>query len=303
MSSWLRFAIPLSLEISLLLATMVCVYRAQKNRIYPAFWQLLIFWAVSDGIMLAEGVVRRLHWVTGVQFYDAYRFTYWPSFLISAILMLRVLHEMFRHAVRSIPGVQKLGRPIFFWAIVVSVILAFASAMTPHAAGMGLLLACAQVLMRSQAVLALCMLTFLAFASHTLGVSYRSRIFGVIFGFGMMAVADLVISAFFASRSNLASVVNIVHECAYFVAIAIWAGYFLKPEPARRLVAMPVSSPLMRWNEIAQTLGNPAGQVAVSYPPSFMTDVFDLVNNVMGPAGWPSEATANASRPPGPMAS
>ena len=62
---------------------------------------------------------------------------------------------------------------------------------------------------------------------------------------------------------------------------------------------MPVTSPLMRWNDVAQTLGNPAGQVAVSYPPSFMTDVFDLVENVMGPNGRPQRATSST----GPIAS
>jgi hypothetical protein len=55
----------------------------------------------------------------------------------------------------------------------------------------------------------------------------------------------------------------------------------------------------MRWNDVAQTLGNPAGQVAVSYPPSFMTDVFDLVENVMGPNGRPQRATSST----GPIAS
>jgi hypothetical protein len=153
--------------------------------------------------------------------------------------------------------------------------------------------------MRSQSVLALCMLTFLAFASNTLGVSFRSRIFGVTFGLGMMAVSDLVYTAFFTDHASLASPVNSAHSFAYMAAIAIWVGYFVQPEPARRLVTMPVTSPLMRWNDVAQTLGNPAGQVAVSYPPSFMTDVFDLVENVMGPQGRPQRAAGS----PGPIAS
>ncbi|MHB1839398.1 MAG: hypothetical protein ACYCPD_06530 [Acidobacteriaceae bacterium] len=237
--------------------------------------------------------------VSGVHAYYVYFYGYWFSFGVSAILILRVLHEMFRHAVRSIPGVQKLGEPIFFWAITISVILAFASGITPHTSGMSLLLASAQVLMRSQSVLALCMLTFLAFASQTLGVSFRSRIFGVTFGFGMMAVGDLVYTALFTYHSSLASAANVGHEAMYLGAIALWAGYFLQPEPARRLVTMPVTSPLLRWNDVAQTLGNPAGQVAVSYPPSFMTDVFDLVENVMGPNGRPQRAAS----PPAPIAS
>src|SRR6185312_2175242 len=133
----------------------------------------------------------------------------------------------------------------------------------------------------------------------TLGVSFRSRIFGVTFGFGLMATGDLVYSAFFPQIKALVSIENAVQEGIYLAAIALWAGYFLQPEPVRKLVALPVNSPLVRWNEIAQTLGNSAGQVAVSYPPSFMTDVFDLVNNVMGPDGVPHEVTTAAAAPPG----
>lgn len=301
MPYWLHIALPTSLEILFLSAALFCVHRAGKSRIYPAFWQLLIFATLSSSIEFVDAIAFGAYLISGVHAYYIYFYVYWVSFGVSAILILRVLHEMFRHAVRSIPGVQKLGEPIFFWAISISVILAFASGITPHASGMSLLLASAQVLMRSQSVLALCMLTFLAFTSRTLGVSFRSRIFGIIFGFGMMAVGDLVMTAVTWYHTNLASAANVVHEGVYLSAIALWAGYFLQPEPARRLVTMPVTSPLMRWNEVAQTLGNPAGQVAISYPPSFMTDVFDLVENVMGPSSWPQKA-ANA-RPPGPIAS
>ena len=300
MTTWLHFALPLAVEILFLLAALICIYRAQKNRIYPALWQYLIFWAASDALLLAVGSLHRLHLANGLHTYEAYFYTYWPSFAINSILVLRVLHEMFRHAVRSVPGVQKLGRPIFFWALAVSVILAFASGITPHAQGMDLVLAAGQVLARSQSVLALCMVTFLAFASRTLGVSYGSRIFGVSFGFGMMATANLVNAAFLSHISSVASGANIALEMVNLAAITLWAVYFLKPEPARRLVTMPVTSPLMRWNEVAQTLGNPAGQVAVSYPPSFMNDVFELVNDVMGPTSWPQKAVSRTS---GPMAS
>lgn len=299
MSVWLHIALPAFLETLFLSVALCCVYRAQKNRIYPAFWQLLIFWAVSQGIQFIDAALNGFHLISGVHAYYVYFYVYWVSFGVGAVLILRVLHEMFRHAVRSVPGVQKLGEPIFFWAITISVILAFASGITPHASGMSILLASAQVLMRSQSVLALCMLTFLAFASNTLGVSFRSRIFGVTFGFGMMAVGDLVFSALFTRYVGLASVANIGHEVMYISAIGLWSVYFLQPEPARRLVTMPVTSPLMRWNDVAQTLGNPAGQVAVSYPPSFMTDVFDLVENVMGPNGRPQRATSST----GPIAS
>jgi hypothetical protein len=299
MPGWLHIALIAFVEVVFLSATLFCVYRAQKSRIYPAFWQLLIFLLASDLIFLVDSVVRGLHLINAIHAYEVYFYTYWICFGIQALLTLRVLHEMFRHAMRSVPGMQRLGRPIFFWAVAVSVILACASGMTAHDSSMGLLLASAQILMRSESILALCLLTFLAFASHAMGISFGSRIFGVIFGFGLMAAADLTATAFFAYSPHLASTVAIVNESVHLAAFALWSVYFLRPEPVRQLVAVPVNSPLMRWNEIAERLGNPAGQVAVSYSPSFMSDVFHLVNSVMGPAKWPGEAAAGGPPRPG----
>lgn len=300
MSFWQHFVLIATLEISFLSVALISVYRSQKSKIYPAFWQLLNFRLATDGLMFAEEFVRHIHLLSGGHAYQAYFYTYWVSFAVDAVLVLRVLHEMFRHALRSIPGVQKLGRPIFFWACAISVILAFAACTTQHNSGVSLLLASGQVLARSQSIIALCMIAFLTVASQTLGVPYRSRIFGVTFGFAMMATANLVNAAILTRVPSLGSVVNLGLEMVNLAAIGLWAVYFLRPEPQRRLVTVPISSPLMRWNEVAQTLGNPAGQVAIEYPPSFMSDVFELVDNVMGAEGWPR---AGLRQPPGPLRS
>jgi hypothetical protein len=292
------------IEVAVLSGALYSVHRAQKSRIYPAFWRLLCFLVGSTTILTAILGIDSLHLFSGVRIYEAYFYVYWVTFAVQSVLMLRVMHEMFRHAVRSIPGVQKIGRPVFFWAIVVSTILALASGITPHGSAMSLILSSAQVLARTQSILALCMVAFLAFASRTLGVSYGSRIFGVTFGFAIMGLSNLVESALFSRMTSLAGAIDIVHEGIYLGAIGLWAVYFLKPEPVRRLVVMPVTSPLMRWNEVAQSLGNPAGQVAVSYPPTFMNDVFHLVNRVVGPPNWPAGASASAGgSQPGPIAS
>jgi hypothetical protein len=302
MSAWQHFALPGIAEVLFFLIAIYCVFRAQKNRIYPAFWQFLLFRAGLGTIFLIEVPLGYMHLISGVHAYSLYFFTYWPAYAIEAVLVLRVLHEMFRHAMRSVPGMQQMGRPIFFWAVAVSVILACASGVASFGSGMGLLLGGAQILMRTQAVLALCLVTFLAFASNKLGVSFGSRIFGVTFGLGLMAAGDLVNAAVLAYIPTLASSANIAFEIVSLASVSIWCVYFLRPEPVRRMVAVPVTSPLMRWNEIAQTLGNPAGQVAVSYPPSFMTDVQHLVNNVMGAAGWPDGAAAAGDTLHGPIA-
>ncbi len=307
MSAWQHFALPILVEILFYSAAICCVYRAQKSRIYPALWQFLIFRAGLGLVLLSEGFLRHLQLISSNHAYNLYFFTYWPAYIVEAVLILRVLHEMFRHAMRSVPGVQSMGRPIFFWVVAVSTILACASGASSFAnlfgnsgTVMGFLLDAGQILARSQSVLALCLVSFLAFASNKLGVSFGSRVFGVTLGLGLMALGNLVNAAVLARIPSLTSSANIAFEVVYVASISIWCVYFLRPEPARRMVVVPVTSPLMRWNDVAHTLGNPAAQVAVSYPPSFMTDVQNLVENVMGAAGWPSGAAAES--PQGPVA-
>ena len=63
------------------------------------------------------------------------------------------------------------------------------------------------------------MLAFLAFASQTLGVPFRSRIFGVTFGFGVIAVNNMVNSLIIGRNASLASTAELVSEGVYFAAI------------------------------------------------------------------------------------
>ena len=54
-------------------------------------------------------------------------------------------------------------------------------------------------------------------------------------------------------------------------------------------VTVDMHSPLVRWNEVAQLLGNPAGRVVVSSPSTFAPEVREVVA---------SAAAGGAQRPP-----
>ena len=111
----------------------------------------------------------------------------------------------------------------------------------------------------------------------------------------MMALANLVNSAIFTRVPGLATASNTIMEAVYIGAVALWAVYFIKPEPVRRLVTIPTQSPLMRWNDVAQQLGNPAGQIPVSYPPSFMSGIQAFVDSVMTPTPAPQSGNLRSS--------
>ena len=51
--------------------------------------------------------------------------------------------------------------------------------------------------MRCESIFILSLLLFLLIAAGKLGLSYRSRVFGISFGFGIMAASDLIFSAAF----------------------------------------------------------------------------------------------------------
>src|ERR1700679_1080612 len=51
---------------------------------------------------------------------QAYFFTNWAVYMASAVLLYFICMEVFRSALSSMPGLQKLGIVIFRWAVLVS---------------------------------------------------------------------------------------------------------------------------------------------------------------------------------------
>ncbi|HEX4020900.1 MAG TPA: hypothetical protein VHX63_07140 [Acidobacteriaceae bacterium] len=281
MSYYIREILPTVVEIVLLSAVVFFLWKKSSSKIYPAFTQLLQFRLGYNAALVAVISIAHFHYLSVVPAYKLYFYSYWLGFLIDAVLVFRVVHEMYRRATVALPGIQKLGAIAFRWAVAISGVVAFAAALTPRGNAVDVFVTAASVTARCESILVLCLIAFFAFAAETLGMSYRSRVFGVTFGLAMMATSNLVESAFFSGVHSLTPLVDVIATFVQVSAMALWLVYFLKPEPQRKLVVVETTAPLMRWNEIARMFGNPAGQVVVSHPASFMTDVHDVVDKVM----------------------
>jgi hypothetical protein len=96
-----------------------------------------------------------------------------------------------------------------------------------------------------------------------MGLSYQSRIFGVSFGLGFLAATDLVRSAWLAHNSDMNSTINVINGVAICLTLCIWSAYFAFPEPKRRFIVLPTTSPFLRWNQISMALGDDPGYVAI----------------------------------------
>jgi len=201
--------------------------------------------------------------IEGHRAYEAYFYVYWMSYALEAILSLLVVYNIFKLAMAPLKGLQTLGTLVFRWVAVISVAVAIGVAVSPHLTGIKFMVAMVTQLQQTSSILTLCLLLFVCFAIRPMGLSYRSRIFGVSFGLGFLAVTNLLQSAWLSHGSDMNSMINIVNGVAICLTLCIWSAYFAFPEQKRRLIVLPTTSPFLRWNQISMALGDEPGYVAV----------------------------------------
>lgn len=195
--------------------------------------------------------------------YHAYFYTYWTSYAMESILSLLVIYSIFKLAMAPLKGLQTLGMLVFRWVAAISIAVAIGVALSPHLSGIKFMVTMVTQLQQTSSILTLCLLLFVCFAIRPMGLSYRSRIFGVSFGLGVLATTDLVRAAWLAHNSNIAATVNVVNGLVICLTLCVWSAYFAFPEPKRRLIVLPTTSPFLRWNQISMALGDEPGYVAV----------------------------------------
>jgi hypothetical protein len=195
--------------------------------------------------------------------YQVYFYAYWTSYAVEAILSLLIIYSIFKLAMAPLKGLQTLGMLIFRWVAAISLAVAIGMAISPHLTGLKFMVAMVMQLQQTSSILTLCLLLFVCFAIRPMGLSYRSRIFGVSFGLGLMATISLVDSAWLSHSTQLSAAVNIVNGGAICFTLLTWSAYFTFPEPKRRIIVLPTTSPFLRWNQISLALGDDPGYVAV----------------------------------------
>ena len=195
--------------------------------------------------------------------YHIYFYVYWASYAIEAILGFFIIYTIYNLAMAPLRGLQRLGRLMFRWAAGIAVAIAVTMAFGPHVTSTKFIIRAVTQLQQTQSVLTLCMLLFVCLAIRPMGLSYRSKIFGVSLGLGVIATADLVGAAWLSHFSSVYSLYNIVTGSAICITLLIWTGYFAIPEPRRRMIILPTTSPFLRWNQISLALGDEPGYVAL----------------------------------------
>lgn len=116
---------------------------------------------------------------------------------------------------------------------------------------------------RSVRILQVGLIVCLFALSSYFGLSWKNYVFGIAFGYGLYACANLACTTYVAEfGAHVAWKVLIIDQISFLFTIAVWANYIRRAEP---LVSIPFHGihwqELERWNEaLVRLLGKPATQ-------------------------------------------
>jgi hypothetical protein len=267
--------------------TMMALLRSREQRRFPALFAYVSLRLGSSIVLHSLLQIQRVIPVSAKTAYAWYFYTYWLSYIAGAVVVFLIIQEMFQSSMDPFPGLKWLGTISFRWVACISFVAASAALLTPGRRGDKFLLALVAQAMRCESIFILSLLLFLLLAAGKLGLSYRSRVFGISFGFGIMAASDLGVSAAFMhfGHNIMSSTISVVTTSASLLTLAVWSGYFVQREPVRRAAVLGPSSPLARWNEVATALGQSGPRMPIPAPlPAsnfFLQDVEKVVDRIL----------------------
>jgi hypothetical protein len=263
---WLRDLSIAECAISFCVAALF-IYRRTWTK-FSLLFALITLRAISGSILIPLLFFRKDLGISLPTAYNTYFYAAWISGVAQALLLIGVIYHVYREAMRPLQGLQRIGKIIFRWVVVVSVAVSVAIAAGPHATAsfVGSIAAAVGQIQQGVFVLTLCLLLFVCFAIRPLGLTFRSQIFGVALGLGVTAASLLVQAAWISTvgAQSLYSPIYLVSTVGSLISVCVWGTYFTLPEPEQKMILLPTTSPFFTWNRISEALGDEPGYVAIA---------------------------------------
>ncbi len=276
MHSSLQLTIAISLDVLLSIAACVFFFRPNLRKHYPWIFSYLCVRATTA--VMVEFLLFGPLLASPLTYTKMYFLVEWSSYLISAILLFLSCLDVYKQAMAPLPGLVRMGTTVFRWAAIAS-ILVTATTLTSITSGPQALVQIGIQLMRCVGTAELCLLAFLMLSMKAIGLSPRSRPFGMALGLGMMAATDCIESTMAAMHLTMSPAMQMIFEGTSVLTLGLWIAYSTLPEPARKPITVAVNSAIYKWDQIASALGHKGTQVALppTAPSFFLVDVEKVV--------------------------
>ncbi len=258
------------LELLLGIFTFVLLIRSGSLKSY---WPLLyiVLWQVVPSLVLLwlrEGLPFQARTA-----YIVYFYVYWFTFACAAVASVLLTYTIFEDTLRPLKGLQNLGRIMYRWVLGISCAVMFSAAFGAANSTLQPTVRVVSELMRLSGIVVLCLLIFVGFTIRPLGLSLRSRTFGVSVGMAIIVSANILLTGGFVLSKAMKNTYNLLLTGAGIAAQLIWIWYFAVQEPQRRFVLLSTTSPFHQWNLAAERMGYDPGYVAIGgVPPSSLAE-------------------------------
>jgi hypothetical protein len=268
----------ITISIDALLSIVACVVfsRTDMRKKYPWMFSYLCVRAITGVII--EFVLYGPLLASDATYTKIYFVVYWISYLVSNTLLFLGCLDAYRQAMVPLPGLARMGTTVFRWAALASVLVT-ATTLTSISVGPDMAMKIGVQLMRCVGTAEICLVALLLLSTKAIGLSLRSRPFGIALGLGIMAAVDCAQSTIASLLAPTSATAQTVFDAAALTTLVIWVAYGALREPERKPVTVAVNSAIYKWDQIASALGHKGTQVAVQPSPSFfLVDVEKVVD-------------------------
>jgi hypothetical protein len=276
MHSSLAQTIATNVDVLLSIAASAVFFRPNLRKHYPWMFSYLCVRAITAAIV--EFLLYGPLLASPLTYTKVYFVVHWGSYLVSSILLFLSCLDVYRQAMSPLPGLVRMGTTVFRWAAIASALVT-ATTLTSIPSGPETLIQIGIQMMRCVGTAELCLLAFLMLSMKAIGLSPRSRPFGMALGLGVMAATDCIQSSVAVLRVTMNPSVQTLFEGTSILTLGLWIAYSVLPEPARKPITVAVNSTIYKWDQIASALGHRA-QVALpstAAPSFFLVDVEKVV--------------------------
>jgi hypothetical protein len=248
------------------ISVVAIIWRKRLTRDFAFLVALLVAFGLEEGISVLTLYFRKDLGLSKLAAYNIYFYSHGVCFFAEYALLLLVIYGVFRKAMKPLEGLHRAGKIIFRWVCGVSLALSLGIAIGPHVKTVSYISTITGQVQQGTSILILCLLLFVCFSTRYLGLTYRSHIFGVTLGLGVYATTSLVEAAWYSTggAQSLYSPIYLFSSLSVCVAVLTWGTYFAMPEPERKMILLPTTSPFFLWNRISEALGDEPGYVAIA---------------------------------------
>jgi hypothetical protein len=276
MQSSLAQTLVTSLDVLLSIAAFAVFLKPDLKKNYPWMFRYLAVRAITA--VIVEFLLYGPLLSTPLIYTQIYFVVHWASYLVSAVALFMSCLDVYRQAMAPLPGLVRMGTTVFRWAAIAS-ILVTATTFTSITSGPEMVTQIGIQLMRCVGTSELCLLAFLLLSMKAIGLSPRSRPFGMALGLGLLAGIDCAQSSAIVMQFAVNQLGQALFEVGSVLTLAVWIGYSALPEPSRAPVALTETSPIYKWDQIASALGHKTPEPVLQPAPSFfLIDVEKVVD-------------------------